>query len=188
MPRSLEVASPAALDLSAAQRSLSLLQADPSEIGDLLLEAGILVDIAYGPCLSLAAYNQHFQDIVFVWRRAGRGVPDLCSCRSLTLHAGCEHTVFGASLTLPACAPYCMKPPQHRMYVSSLLSMPVLRCPPTVSYGQLRGPSRQAPLDQTAHRRMSYTSCAASFCPPTYLRQAWAEAQARERPSAAATG
>ena len=69
---------------------LFLLQADPSsEVEELLLEAGILVRATDGPCFSLATYNRHFHDIVYVWRKTGPGVPDLCCC-----HAGCEHVVF----------------------------------------------------------------------------------------------
>ena len=101
MPRSIEGTPSPVLDPLAAQRGLQLLQADPSEVEDLLLAAGILVKSVNGPSLSLAAFNRHFHDIVYVWRKTGRGVPDLCSCRGYSLHAGCEHAAFGASLTLP---------------------------------------------------------------------------------------
>ncbi|CAE7848915.1 set5 [Symbiodinium microadriaticum] len=124
MLRSLEGTSPIVRDAAAAQRSLDLLQAKPAEVKSLLEHAGILATTAAGPSFSLAAYNHHFQDIVHVRRKTGPGVPDLCSCRAFTLHAGCEHVVFSASLELPGCEPQSSVSPAVEFCLARISARP----------------------------------------------------------------
>ena len=120
MLRSLEGTSPIVLDAAAAQRSLDLLQAKPAEVKSLLEHAGILQPVQ----ASVSRLNHHFQDIVHVWRKTGPGVPDLCSCRAFTLHAGCEHVVFSASLELPGCEPQSSVSPAVEFCLARISARP----------------------------------------------------------------